>query len=139
MRRFFSVPRYSFAGDVALLLLRLVVGTAFMMHGFGKIQNPFGWMGADAGTPGIFQALAAGSEYFGGLAFIIGLLTPLAALGVLSTMSVALFTHVVVKGDPFVGKGGSWELPATYWCVALLLVTMGPGALSLDRKVFGAR
>ncbi len=37
-----------FAG---LLILRLVVGLAFNFHGYGKIQNPFGWMGPNAGVP----------------------------------------------------------------------------------------
>ena len=31
-----------------LLVLRLVVGLAFLFHGHGKIQHPFGWMGLDA-------------------------------------------------------------------------------------------
>src|SRR6476660_9665973 len=87
---------------IALLALRLVVGTAFMMHGWGKIQHPFGWMPPDAPVPAVLQALAALSEFGGGLAWIVGLLTPLACLGILGTMSVALRFHIS-RGDPFVG------------------------------------
>ena len=69
-------------GSVGLLVLRLVMGAAFMHHGWGKIQNPMGWMGPEATMPAILQALAAISEFGGGLALIAGLLTRLGSLGI---------------------------------------------------------
>ena len=112
-----------------------------MFHGYGKIQNPFGWMGPNAGVPGIFQALAALSEFGGGLAWILGLLTPLASFGLACTMSVAVWTHAVVLHDPFVSPTGgrSFELALVYLCVAILLLLAGPGRFSLDRALFGAK
>jgi len=140
LKRLFSVPRHSTFPDVALLLIRVVAGLAFMLHGWGKIRNPFGWMGPDAFAPGVFQALAAVSEFGGGLAWILGLLTPLASLGIASTMAVAFFMHAVMRGDPFVSAGGSsYELAAVYFCIAVLLIAIGPGRLSLDRTLFGPR
>ncbi len=140
-RRMLSVPQNRVVVDIALLLLRAVAGLAFMFHGWSKIQNPFGWMGPDAFAPGIFQALAALSEFGGGLAWILGLLTPLASLGIAATMAVAFWLHAVLRGDPFVavGGGGSYELAALYLCIALLLLAIGPGRLSLDRALFGRR
>ena len=141
IKRLFSVPEQSTLADLALLLIRVVAGFAFMLHGWGKIQNPFGWMGPDGFAPGIFQALAALSEFGGGLAWILGLLTPLASLGIACTMAVAFSFHAVVRGDPFVSMTGgpSFELAAVYFCIALLLIAMGPGRSSLDRKLFGPR
>ena len=141
LRRLFSVPEKPIFVSISLLLLRVVVGVAFMFHGWGKIQNPFSWMGPDGFAPGVFQALAALSEFGGGLAVIIGLLTPLASLGIACTMAVAFFYHSVMRGDPFVAQGGgpSYELAAVYFCVAVLLVAIGPGRLSLDRTFFGRR
>jgi putative oxidoreductase len=112
-----------------------------MLHGWGKIQNPFGWMGPDAFAPGILQALAALSEFGGGLARILGLLTPLASLGIASTMAVAFSFHAIVRGDPFVSMTGgpAFELAALYFCIAVLLIATGPGRLSLDRTLFGRR
>ena len=52
------------------------------------------------------HALAALSEFGGGLAYILGLLTPLAALGILSTMTVAFTKHAFERGDPFVAMTG---------------------------------
>src|SRR5881397_1738109 len=126
--------------SVGLLLLRLVVGLAFMHHGYGKIQNPFGWMGPNAGTPGVFQGLAAVSEFGGGLAWMLGLLTPLASLGLLGTMTVAVWTHAALH-DPFVNPTGgrSFEPASVYLCVALLLLFAGPGRFSLDRFIFGEK
>ena len=141
VKKHLQVSEYSTAADVSLLLLRFAAGVAFMLHGWGKIQNPFSWMGPDAFAPGIFQALAALAEFGGGLAWVMGLLTPLASLGIASTMAVAVYLHAIVWGDPFVAKGGggSWELAAVYFCVAVVLIAVGPGRLSLDRAIFGRR
>jgi putative oxidoreductase len=127
--------------SAGLLLLRVVAGAAFLYHGYGKIQNPFGWMGPDAGFPGIFQALAAVSEFGGGLAWMLGLLTPLASCGLACTMTVAVWMHAAVLHDPFVAlQGGrSYELASVYLCVAVLLLLAGPGRFSVDRVAFGEK
>jgi putative oxidoreductase len=98
-------------------------------------------MGPDANVPGIFQALAALSEFGGGLAWIIGLLFPLASLGMAFTMAVAAYSHAFLWGDPFVAKGGggSYELALVYLCLSVLFIAVGPGRLSLDRLLFGRR
>lgn len=121
--------------SVALLALRLLVGVAFVLHGSGKIASPFGWMGPDAPVPGIFQALAALSEFGGGIALILGLLTPLASLGLISTMTVAALTHVS-RGDSFVG---GYELALVYLVIAVLLLLVGPGRFSADMAIFGKK
>lgn len=117
--------------SAALLLLRVIAGSAFMIHGWTKIQNPFHWMGADSSMPGILQALAALSEFGGGLAWVIGAVTPLASLGIACTMVVAVHKHAVELGGPFVGKGG-YELPLVFLGVAALFMIIGPGRYSVD-------
>lgn len=125
--------------SMGLLVLRVVAGAAFMFHGWGKIQNPTGWMGENANVPGVLQALAAIAEFGGGLAWILGALTPLASFGLICTMAVAAYMHAFVLKDPFVAKGpgkGSYELAAIYFCVALLFLLAGPGRFSLDQCLF---
>lgn len=125
----------------ALLLLRLIVGIAFILHGWGKIQNPFGWMPAESNIPGLLQFLAAISEFGGGIALVLGLLTRLAMLGLGFTMAVAVYMHAIVMKDPFVNmKGGSsYELALVYLGIAVLILSLGPGRYSLDKKLFGER
>lgn len=126
--------------SAALLVLRVIGGVAFILHGWGKIQNPFGWMGEASAVPGIFQALAALAEFGGGIAWIVGLVTPLASFGMLCTMVVATLLHAVIKGDPFVNPGGpSYELALVYLGISLLFLAAGPGRFSLDTRVFGER
>ena len=125
-------------GAVGLLLVRLVTGAAFVLHGWPKIQNPFGWMGPEAPVPGIFQALAALSEFGGGIALILGLLTPIGSLGIAGTMIVALGMVHLPQGHPFVGQPGqpSFELAAGYLATVVMLILLGPGTLSLDALLF---
>ncbi len=127
---------------LGLLVLRVVVGAAFMFHGWSKIQNPSGWMeGFAPGVPAVLQAAAAVSEFGGGAAVIVGFLTPLAVLGIAGTMATAIGMHHLPHGDPFVATkgGGSWELAAVYLAVMILLLLVGPGRFSLDAVLFGNR
>lgn len=128
--------------SVALLALRAVAGAGFIMHGWPKIQKPFTWMGEgpDAPFPGFLQFCAAATEFGGGIALIVGLLTPIAALGLMITMGVAV-NHHISKGDPFVvvGQGDSYELAAVYFVVMLTLLLIGPGRFSADGVLFSPR
>lgn len=141
LTRLFQPLSLPTSGSTALLLLRLIAGSAFMIHGWGKMQAPFAWMGPDAPVPGLFQFLATLSEFGGGLAWILGLLTPLGSLGIWFTMTTAVCTHFLVFKDPFVSLAGarSAELPSVFWAVSLVLMFVGPGRFSLDMKIFGAR
>lgn len=133
-----SLPNFA---SFAMLLMRLVIGSAFILHGWQKIQTPMSWMPPSAPIPGFLQLLAAISEFGGGIAWVLGLLTPLAALGIAITMAVAASMHLFAFGDPFVNlKGGSSaEMACAYFVVAMVIMAVGPGKFSLDRKIFGER
>jgi putative oxidoreductase len=143
LKHLFQPVRLPTSGSLALLFIRAVAGTAFMHHGWGKINEPFSWMGPDSGYPAVVQFFAALSEFGGGFAWIIGALTPLASLGIGITMAVATYTHMILKGDPFVNLdpkgGGAYELPVLFLATALVLLAIGPGRFSIDRAVFGPR
>ena len=127
------------ARGVALLLLRLVAGTAMTLHGWPKIQAPTSWMG-DAPIPGFLQACAAISEFGGGLCWVLGALTPLASLGLIATMGFATFMVHVRMGHPFVSSthdGPSAESAAGYLTIAIFLLIVGPGRLSIDSLLLG--
>lgn len=126
---------------VGLLFLRIFAGYAMALHGSGKIQNPLGWMDGrgPSGVPGIFQALAAVSEFFGGIALIFGALFPLACFGIMCTMFVATMSNIG-KGEALLSaQGDSSESSALYFVIALALFLIGPGVLSFDYFVFGRK
>ena len=126
-------------GSIAVLLLRVIAGIAFMFHGWGKIQDPFHWLDKMPNAPpGFLQALAALAEFGGGLGLLLGLITPICAVGLLCTMAYAAYTHIS-RGDPFVGKGGSYELALVYLVIAAAVLLLGPGRYSVDYKLLGAK
>lgn len=138
MRRLYPVFIGGF-GALALLLVRLVMGLAFLLHGWPKIQNPMGWMNAMGGSsvPSFLQALAALAEFGGGIALILGLLTPIAAFGLVCQMLGAFLLVHLPQGHPFVSQvGPSYELPLVYLVVAIVLIARGPGKWSLDALLF---
>jgi putative oxidoreductase len=128
------------AVDLGLLLLRVLVGVTFSLHGFQKL---FGWFGGGGltGTAGWFRSLGFGdgrvaallagtSEIAGGLGLALGLLTPLASAAVIGTMTVAALVNRAEHGFWSVDKG--WELNGYLIAVAWALATTGPGAYSFD-------
>jgi putative oxidoreductase len=132
-------PAPAWAVSTGLLLVRVVVGAAFVLHGWPKMQNPTGWMaGMDNAPPGALQAVAAVVEFGGGILLAAGLLTRLASLLLAAQMVAALALVHIPKGDPFVAVGrSSAELASVYLAFSLLIAATGPGAYSLDALIFG--
>lgn len=131
LRAMIFPPPPATPASVGLLVLRGFAGCAMALHGWSKIQNPFHWMDkAEHPPPAIFQFLAALSEFFGGLALAIGLLSVIASFGIICTMVVAI-EHHLAAGDPFI----KWELAALHLCINVLVLLAGPGRLSIDSLI----
>ncbi|PLS18029.1 oxidoreductase [Bacillus sp. M6-12] len=123
-----------------MLIIRVIIGLYFAAHG---AQKAFGWFGGGgpAGTGAFFEqigikpgkpmALFAGlGEFIGGILFLLGFLTPLAALLIIVPMIVAIKT-VHGKNGLFADKGGI-EYNVVLIAVALGIALTGSGSLSLD-------
>lgn len=126
--------------DIALLLLRLVVGGTMIAHGVnhwiggGKIAGTGRWFSSLGLRNGVLQAwLSVLTEIGAGALLVLGLLTPLAAAAVISVMLVAGLLAHRTNGF-FVFKDG-YEYVLVLAVVSLVLGLLGPGRLSLDRAV----
>ena len=141
MKRLYS-PVIAGWGGIGLLLLRIVVGAAFIFHGWQKIGSPFHWMDKlPNAPPALLQSMAVFAEVGGGALLILGLLTPIATFLLACDMGYALaFVHFP-KGDPFVaaGNGSSYERALVYLAVSIAVMLVGPGRYSLDALLFGRR
>ncbi|WP_174184164.1 DoxX family protein [Nocardia barduliensis] len=123
--------------DVALLLLRLVVGVTMIAHGVnhwiggGRIPGTARWFSGLGLRNGVLQAwLSVITEIGAGALLVLGLFTPLAAAAVVSVMLVAGLLAHRANGF-FVFKEG-YEYVLVLAVVALALGLLGPGWLSLD-------
>jgi len=124
------IPAYP---DIALLLLRLVAGLVFILHGRGKFNKEWA---KGLGLPRIAGVLAGIGMVFGGLGVIFGLLTQIAAIGPLLVMLGAAYFHKVKWKHPFFNpKGPSYEFALVLALVALLFVLTGAGAYSIDALI----
>jgi putative oxidoreductase len=132
-----------------LTIIRVFLGVIFFAHGAQKVFGAFGGPGlkgtiayfqGSLGVPPALAVLAALTECFGGLAVFVGLLTRLAALGLIVVMVVAVAT-VHWRNGFFLnmslqpGKGHGFEFNWALIGMAQALLMGGGGAKSLDRLI----
>lgn len=126
---------------VGLLVLRLAIGVVMVAHGWDKVTNRAEWIGnlrhMGVPAPKVSVWIAIAGELGGGLGVLVGLLTPIAALGIVFSMLTAIVT-VHLKNGLF-GKNGGFEYPLTMMTAALYLVFRGAGPISLDAIVRGKK
>jgi putative oxidoreductase len=126
--------------QIGLLIIRVVVGLSLAAYGGQKLFGLFGGHGI-AGTgklmesvgfrPGkLFATVAGLGEASGGIAFAIGLFTPLAAAVIVATMLVAIVAVHLENGFFATNDGYNFELIIA--AVATALAFTGPGAVSVD-------
>ncbi|HEX9196793.1 MAG TPA: DoxX family protein [Candidatus Bathyarchaeia archaeon] len=119
--------------DMASVLLRLTVGTLFMIHGYAKLtsQRQGSWM-KNMGMPTALVPFAGFVEFFGGLGLLLGILTPIIALlSALWMLSTTWFAITKLKKKYM----GGYELDITLLLAALALTFLGGGAFSIDRLI----
>jgi putative oxidoreductase len=125
---------------LGMILLRLVLGSAFAAHGSQKLFGLFGGSGptgtrkffAGLGfrTPLVMAFVAGLSELGGGLLFAFGLVTPLAALALTVVMLNAISTVHRKKG--YFNSAGGYEYNLLIIATAVAVTATGLGRFSLD-------
>ena len=126
--------------DTALMLLRAALGMMIFVHGYnkafrgGKLAGTGRWFQSMGMRPGkVHATLAAGTEMGVGVLLVLGLLTQLAAAGLIALMVVAFWTVHRDKGFMITGEG--WEYVALIAVMSLVTAILGPGRLSLDNEL----
>ncbi|MFD2611641.1 DoxX family protein [Paenibacillus gansuensis] len=124
--------------QLGALILRVVLGITFLVHGIVKFQggigNIAGWF-ETIGLSGFMAYAVAGIEIAGGIALIIGLGTRVvSALFAIMMIGATLKVKLSVG---FLGNGqlAGWELDLAFLAIAIYLVLNGSYALSLDKAL----
>lgn len=128
--------------DLALLILRCGLGAVMLAHGYnhifggGKIAGTARWFGSMGMRQPLAQAwFASVTELGAGLLLVAGLLTPLAAAGVIGVMTVAWAINHRGNGFFIFRPGEGWEYVMTLAIAGLAVGTVGPGTWSLDHAL----
>ena len=122
---------------LGMTILRLVIGIVFIVHGAQKLFV-FGIGGVTAGfvqmhipLPMIAAPVVAIVEFVGGIALVLGLFTPVAAILLAIDMAGAiLFVHG--RNGFFLPMGFEFAFSLLGACVALAVA--GPGEYSMDNR-----
>jgi putative oxidoreductase len=121
---------------LALLVLRLVLGAIMIAHGYHKVWGGFhhhmDFVG-QLGFPRWMAYLSTGTEFFGGIAIVLGLFTRFFSFAFLIEMCVAIWKVHYKNG--LTGPGG-FEFPMALAAIALALVCFDGGPWA---ATFGGR
>lgn len=141
LKKLLSTPN-----DLALLVLRLVLGGVFFIHG---AQKALGWFGGhglsdtlnfftqNMGLSMLVAVLVVAAEFLGAIGLIVGFLTRLAAAGIFAVMVGAIAMVHLTNGffmnwsGAQAGEGFEYHLLAI--AISLALVLGGGGMAAVDR------
>jgi putative oxidoreductase len=128
--------------DLASLLVRIALGITMLMHGYnhafggGKLPGTARWFESIGIRPGRVHALLATVTELGVAPLLfLGLLTPLAAAGVLGVMVVALIANHLKNGYFIFRPGEGYEYVLFITLTALALGALGGGSWSIDHEL----
>jgi len=114
--------------DLALLLMRLLVGWIFLWSGASHARDPDARGKSIGMSPGFTRCLGL-AELAGGLGVAIGVLPQLAAMGLILVMLGAIQKKIAVWRTGFWGKHGTdgWHYDLMLAVMLLVIATTGGG------------
>lgn len=119
----------------AALILRLALAALFFAHAWLKLAvfKPAGTVQyfESLGLPGFVAYVTIVGEIAVAVGLLLGVLTPIAAIGGIVIVLGTIATVHGKKGWLFTNKDGGWEYPA-FWAIALVVqALLGDGAWAL--------
>src|SRR6202040_152965 len=129
-------PQLARFTDVALLLLRVMVGIVFITSGWKHFQDPEGRSKAIGMSKG-FTIFLGAVEVTGSLGVIFGVLAQPAAIGLILVMLGAIQKKILTWHTGFWGKSGTngWSYDTMLVVMNLVIVTTGGGNLTLTHLI----
>ena len=129
-------PQLAQFTDIALLLLRLLVGIVFIASGYKHLKDPE-TRSKDIGMSKSFTIFLGAAELAGGLGVISGVLAQLAAIGLILVMLGAIQKKIFTWHTGFWGKSGTngWSYDTMLVVMNLVIVTTGGGNLTLTELI----
>jgi len=129
-------PQLAQFTDIALLLLRLMVGVVFITSGYKHLKDP-ATRSKDIGMSKSFTIFLGAAELAGGLGVISGVLAQLAAIGLILVMLGAIQKKIFTWHTGFWGKSGTngWSYETMLVVMNLVIVTTGGGNLTLTHLI----
>jgi putative oxidoreductase len=126
-------PQLARFTDLGLLLLRLMVGLVFVTSGYSHLQDPEKRSKSIEMSKGFTIFLGIG-EVAGGLGVAAGVLTQLAAIGLILIMLGAIEKKIFSWHTGFWGeKAGGWHYDLMLVLMNLVILFANGGAYSLGR------
>jgi putative oxidoreductase len=125
--------------EVSTLILRVVLGLTFFVHGLvkfqGGIENTVGWF-ASIGLPGALAYAVAILELVGGIALIVGLGSRVIS-GLMALLMLGATLKVKLAGGFLgAGQGAGYELDLALMAMAVVIAINGSKLFALDQVVF---
>jgi len=125
---FLQLARFT---DLGLLLLRLMVGLVFVTSGYNHLKDPEA-RAKSIGMPKSFTIFLGIAEVAGGLGVAAGVLTQLAAFGLILIMLGAIQKKIFVWHTGFWGeKTYGWHYDLMFVLMNLVIISTDGGAYVL--------
>lgn len=119
--------------DVALLVVRILLGFELLWHGLPKLIDPAaaGEKFVGMGFPGMLAPVIGALEVGAAALILVGYLTPMAIIVAFAIITVALVAVQLPKG----GVHAALERDALILTAMVVLLAFGPGRLSIENKI----
>ena len=124
------------------LVVRLFLGISLVMHGYPKVKGGWRqgsqWM-KSMGVPATTAVFATIIEFFGGLLLVIGLIVPIVAALAAIQFALIIGMKASKMKAPYISMEAgkpSYEIDAFYLVLAVVLLVLGAGVLSIDSVLF---
>ena len=124
----FTLP--DIALDISLLLIRIILSIVFIIGAKNKLSKIKKFAKSN-GLPIPIATFVAIGELLGGIGLAFGILSQLAATGIMLLMLNTMTIHIFKWHSPYWASKGGWEYDLTLFALTSVILILGAGQFSL--------